>query len=150
MAVGTDLAGIMVRLGAVAGETERPRVGLGSRRSLGMAVRAFGLMDVGIVGIGGRSGVAGGALSRRGMMRFMAFGAIGLGTLSAFRVAGIASQAGVAGVRERQVPRFRGVPNRERHRDGLGARKGKLLFRMTGHARGCASTLVVTRGAVRR
>lgn len=57
MAVRTDFSGVVLGLSPVAGEAKGARIGPGPLRPLGVAVRAFRLVHVGIVGVGRRGGV---------------------------------------------------------------------------------------------
>ena len=112
MAIRAHFAGVVVHLGAMAGQAKLARVGLRSGGSFGVAVGAVGLMDIGIVSIGRRSGMTHRALGRRRVMGIVAFRTICFCALSAFRVTGIARQAGVTRMREGQVPGLGRIPHR--------------------------------------
>lgn len=121
MAIRADFSGIVVHLAPVAGEAEGPSIGLGPLGTLGVAIRTLRVVHVGIVRIGGRGRMAGRALGAGGMMRFMAFCAVGLCPLASLGVAGVARESGVACVREGQVSRLRRIPYRKRDGNRLRA-----------------------------
>jgi len=58
VAVLANFSGIVVDLGPMAGEAKRPRIGASALGTLGMAIRAVRLMDLGIMGAGRGRGMA--------------------------------------------------------------------------------------------
>lgn len=68
-----------------------------------MAIRALRLVNVRVVRAGSGRGMTDRARSVRGMMRFVALRAIGLGPLASFGVARVTRQAGVPGVRKWKI-----------------------------------------------
>jgi hypothetical protein len=103
MTVCADLSGVVVYLRPVAAKTQRAGIGPGSLGAFGMAIRALRLVNVRVVCTGSGRGMTDRARGVRGMMRFVALCAIGLGPLASFGVTRVTKQAVVFGVREWEI-----------------------------------------------
>ena len=112
MTLRANFSGIVVDLCPVAGEAKGASIGLGAFWPLGVAVRAFGVVNIGVMGVRRWGGVAGRAGSVGGVMRLMALRAIGLGSLPPFGMAGVTGQTGMTCVWKRKLTRLGGIPNR--------------------------------------
>ena len=143
VAVAANPTGIVVFLIPMAGEAERPRVGFRTLRRLEMAVRAFRLVDIGVVGPVGRRGVTARAVRVGRVMTFMTTCAIGSCGLPTRFMAGGARKTGVARMLEPNVTGAWTPPYREGevHRNLPG--KSQLPGGMTRDTGGAAAALVM-------